>query len=500
MPYAIRFMLASFVVTALLVAVVMIHIANEGVARLASAQDQSMLGGQVVERVFRLRSAVERQVVGERGYVITERSRALETWLEGARSFDKNFKALQVLDRDTHDQALLAEIERLNRDYQLQVARIATLINQGRADAAAALVARSSGPTKNALIQKVDALIAHRQERAKALSLEADQAEWNTRNMLWGAAGLLLPLLVGLAGWVGYRTLRPLRDLKQCSEAISAGHWHARVPVRHADELGHVALAFNTMASQVEHVVARLEKANRDLREADRHKDEFLDVVSHELRTPLNAVLGFGSFLQDEVGGPLTPQQHGHVEKVLEGGERMLRLVNDLVDMARVQAGKLDVRLEPTPVRELIAAVVEEARDQALEKRVAFSWDAEVAEDDMIDPDLTRRALAKLVDNAIKFTPEGGEVRIVAREDGEHLRIEVQDTGSGIPPEHEACLFGGFRQGDMSRTREVGGLGLGLTLSKAYIEAQGGRIGAAKREGIGYTMWIELPARRVVSA
>jgi signal transduction histidine kinase len=237
-----------------------------------------------------------------------------------------------------------------------------------------------------------------------------------------------------------------------------------------------------------------LAEANAKLMEADRYKDEFLSVISHELRTPLNFIMGFGSILEDEVAGPLNAQQHEHVGRILTGAERMLGLVNDLLDFAKIQAGKLELAREP----QLYAPLVEEAIGALapLANRKGVRLAAQVVVERPLEVDGKRviQVLTNLVGNAIKFTPEGGTVTLRALEDGPRILTQVIDTGPGIPPEQLAKLFGRFQQLDMSKTRQVGGTGLGLSIAKALVESHGGEIGVLSEPGLGSTFWFTLPA------
>jgi signal transduction histidine kinase len=246
---------------------------------------------------------------------------------------------------------------------------------------------------------------------------------------------------------------------------------------------------------EVERRTAALEAANAQLRETDRYKDEFLSVISHELRTPLNFITGFASILEDEVYGALTAPQQGAVRKILDGADRMLGIVDDLLDFARMQAGKFQLTVAPTAFAPLAEEVAAALRPLADGKDVAI--ETEVAVPDAIPLDGRRvvQVLTNLVGNAIKFTERGGRIRIRAAVRGARLRCEVADEGVGIAPEDLPKLFTRFSQLDMSSTREAGGTGLGLAISKSLVEAHGGTIGA-ESEGLGRgaTFWFELPA------
>jgi signal transduction histidine kinase len=240
---------------------------------------------------------------------------------------------------------------------------------------------------------------------------------------------------------------------------------------------------------------ADLQAAYDRLRRTDRHKDEFLAIVSHELRTPLNFVIGFLSFLQEGVGGRLNPEQQGYADQAMGGAERLRDLVTDLVDYARILSGKLTIDPVPTPYAMLLDEAVERIRPIAAGKGIEVVAEAHEPGLLVIDGYWVAQALNKLLDNAVKFTPEGGRVTLRASRGQNRLRTEVTDTGPGVPPAERWNIFRHFQQADMSSTRASGGLGLGLAISKSIIEAHNGRIGVESEPGAGSTFFFELPLR-----
>ncbi len=242
-----------------------------------------------------------------------------------------------------------------------------------------------------------------------------------------------------------------------------------------------------------ERALALAREMTLELREADKAKDEFLSVISHELRTPLNFIMGFASILEDEVAGPMSRQQHEYMGKILNGVDRMLLLVNDLLDFAKIQAGKFELHRHATPYAPLVEEVVSTMRPLADQKDIAVSSDVAVDVTPTVDGPRVVQVLTNLLSNAVKFTPAGGSIRVTARIDGNDLLTEVTDTGIGISAEDLPKLFTRFRQLDMSSTREAGGTGLGLSISKGIVEAHGGSIGVRSEKGCGSTFWFRLP-------
>lgn len=230
------------------------------------------------------------------------------------------------------------------------------------------------------------------------------------------------------------------------------------------------------------------------LRQTEQMKEEFISVISHELRTPLNLISGFGSLLSDEVAGPLNPQQHEYLRKLQLGSDRMLALVNELIDFACLRAKQLDILKEETSYKSLVGDIYALFAPLAEAQGIAMALDVQFSQALPLDPPRIRQVLGHLISNAIKFTPSGGAIRVSVFPEGDSVLTQVEDTGIGIQENSLSQIFVPFHQLDMSTTRNAGGTGLGLSICKALIEAHGGTIGA-RSEGLGHgtTVWFTLP-------
>jgi signal transduction histidine kinase len=217
--------------------------------------------------------------------------------------------------------------------------------------------------------------------------------------------------------------------------------------------------------------------------------------MSHELRTPLNSIIGFTEFLIDEKPGPLQPKQQEYLSDVLNSARHLLQLINDVLDLAKVEAGKMELHPETFPVRKAIEEVTAVIKGIANKKHIAVDIEVSDGLDAVtLDQHKFRQVLYNLLSNAVKFTDEGGKVDIHARRlDPHRFEVQVLDTGIGIKAEDINRLFTGFEQLDSGIARRFEGTGLGLALTKKIIEFQGGRIGVESEPGKGSTFTVVLP-------
>jgi signal transduction histidine kinase len=273
-----------------------------------------------------------------------------------------------------------------------------------------------------------------------------------------------------------------------------ASYWDLTfVPVMNAD--GYVDGIVSITVDATSRVEAERAHQGRveAIREMDRLKDDFINTVTHELRTPLTAIMGYCEFLEDHIGGDLTHDQEEFVRQIKEGGDRLKRLVDDLLDFARLEAGTFMLTRREADLAELVREEVEALLPAAAESGHEVVLDLPDVLMALFDPDRVGQVLRNLVGNAIKFTPCGGRLHVrLSTEDG-LARVEVEDNGPGIAPTLHSRVFDKFFQAEPSLTRLHGGAGLGLAIAKALVEAQGGRIGFRSAPGSGSVFWFLLP-------
>jgi PAS domain S-box-containing protein len=234
---------------------------------------------------------------------------------------------------------------------------------------------------------------------------------------------------------------------------------------------------------------------NRRVEEANRLKSEFLANMSHELRTPLNAIIGFTELLHDGKAGPVSSTQREYLGDVLTSSRHLLQLINDVLDLSKVEAGKMDVRPEAVDLEQLVGEVRDILRSIAGSKRIQVRIEITPAiRRGVGDPSKLKQVLYNYLSNALKFTPEGGRVSVrIGPSGGDAVRIEVEDTGIGIAPSELHRLFVEFQQLDASAGKKYPGTGLGLALTKRIVEVQGGSVGVESTPGIGSTFFAVLP-------
>jgi signal transduction histidine kinase len=240
-----------------------------------------------------------------------------------------------------------------------------------------------------------------------------------------------------------------------------------------------------------------MEQQNRRMQEANRLKSEFLANMSHELRTPLNAIIGFSKLLHGGKAGALTPTQIEYLGDIVNSSNHLLQLINDVLDLAKIESGRTEIRVETVELKRLAGEVRDILRGLAAEKRIRLTIDVSSELTTVeVDPRLLKQVLYNYLSNAIKFTPDAGQVVMRIGADAvDSFRIEVEDTGIGIKPEDLGRLFVEFQQLDSSSSKRYSGTGLGLALTKRIVEAQGGSVGVDSEVGSGSRFWALLPRK-----
>ncbi len=337
-------------------------------------------------------------------------------------------------------------------------------------------------------------------------------AEWDRAEGIVTHISLPIKSRGGVLGVLTFNTEEPRQYTPADLAYLGAFADQAAIAIENAQLYGEIRRHAATLEDRVKERTAELE-------EALRVKVEFLGKMSHELRTPLNFILGFSDLLRQGVGGPLTSKQATYMDRIQTGGRRLLSLVNDVLDIAQVDAGKTRFRLEPVILGPLIQEVLGLVQVQATQKRLQVTtaldpWMPFIVADRF----KLGQILQNLVANAVKFTPEDGSIRISSRQvmaagnggpergdqspvSSDSVELLVEDTGIGIQPENLETIFGAFHQVDGSETRAYGGAGLGLTLVRKLVDLHGGRVWAESAgPGQGSRFIVRLPRLEVPKA
>jgi two-component system sensor histidine kinase BarA len=305
---------------------------------------------------------------------------------------------------------------------------------------------------------------------------------------------------------VRYIIVKPVKHLKEVSDAIAAGELNVRSEIQTGDEFEDLSHAFNRMLRSLVSMQDRLRKVNADLDlkvdelaqanmalyESNRLKSDFLATMSHELRTPLNSILGFSQVLHS--ADTLNDKQKRWVGNIQSSGEQLLNLINDILDLAKIEAGKMQVRIEELSIRDICEGLLNMFRPFAERKNIDLK--EQIAADVPLlrqDPGKLQQILSNLLSNAIKFTPEGGRVLLKADAVFPFVNLVVTDTGVGIAPEDQELVFEKFRQAGNPLTREHAGTGLGLSIVRELAKLLGGEVTLQSELGRGSTFTVRLP-------
>jgi signal transduction histidine kinase len=317
-----------------------------------------------------------------------------------------------------------------------------------------------------------------------------DNISTDTRDTaLLVAAGLIAGLTAALLLFSGLiASMRnPLEELVEASRRLAAGDLDARVKAGGLSETAVLGTAFNEMAGELQR-----QAGERD--QLERMKDEFVVTASHELRSPLTSVQGFAELLMLE-REKLSSKQAETVEIILDNTRHLVRLLNDLLDLARSDAGRLAIKPQPTEVAPLVEDAVRTMRAQTEGSNQELSQKIEV---DLplvdVESDRIRQVLVNLLTNAHEYCPDGASIWVTASRVGAEVEIAVIDDGPGMPKDQLDHIFDRFTRGDAGLTQHVGGTGLGLAISKSLVELHGGTIGVDSAPGEGSTFRIRLPA------
>lgn len=403
----------------------------------------------------------------------------------------------QMDQADPADTELLRGLRAANDEYTAASGRVLSLYLAGDLTGAENLHMTQEHPISHVLEGSLKTLIgsANGQIVQAQAAFESDRALLTTAVVGFAALGVAVALLLGFVLSWGF--ILPVRKMQRALAGITTGDFTQRVEVPNRDEFGSLARDLNSTSERLAQLFEdqralgqRLEQTNASLARASEAKSRFLASVSHELRTPMNAILGFTDALLAGVDGPLNVEQKASLGWVQRGGRDLLGLINEILDLSKIEAGKLTIDAQPFDPRELVESVVAQHRSLAAQKGINFAWrDAGAPAEVVLDRQRVRQILVNLFGNALKFTREG-EVQVeTGGADESRFIVAVRDTGPGIDPDQHEAIFEEFRQAEGGE----GGTGLGLAISRRLARAMGGDVTLESEPGRGSVFKLALP-------
>jgi signal transduction histidine kinase len=401
------------------------------------------------------------------------------------------------------ERAVIQKIRTDQGEAMTLVADIANLVRDGKIDPATQLHRTRGDP----LYRRVDALVTEmvQKENARLEGLRDSLRAANQRSFVVMGIFAAVAVLLALAGGfvISWAVIQPVQAAHGLLSELAAGRFGAAVKVHNRDEFGDLAEQLSATSRELARLDAEQRRAAQEaaalnvrLEQASKAKSEFLANMSHELRTPLNAILGFTEMLADGLYGPVPAECREPLADIQTNGKHLLRLINDVLDLSKIEAGRMDLALSEYSAGDVVNGVRASLRSLAEEKGLEFRAVVEEGLPEIMYGDVKRitQCLLNLAGNALKFTKRGRVTIKVAR-DREGVRYSVSDTGIGIPEDQLATVFAEFRQVDSTITREFGGSGLGLSITKKFVEMHGGRIWVESRLNEGSTFHFTIPVK-----
>jgi signal transduction histidine kinase len=382
------------------------------------------------------------------------------------------------------------------------VADIANLIRDGKVDEAMTLQLEHGYQQYQQIEKLVNQLVKTEEDKMVTLNGIVTAAHWRALILVGGFVGtsILLALLLGFV--ISWSFILPVQEAQGFLGQVAKGDFSTTINVPNRDEFGALATRMNQMSQELHRLYTdqrqaaqQLQTLNEQLERASQAKSDFLASMSHELRTPLNSILGYTELIQDEIYGEVPAKIRDVLERVQHSGRHLLGLINDVLDLAKIEAGSMELSPTEYAARDIVDSVVSSLRSLAAEKGLEFVAGVQADIPAAFgDGRRIAQCLMNLAGNALKFTKQG-RVEIGVERQGETLVYRVSDTGVGIPQDQLESIFAEFQQADPTITREFGGTGLGLSITKKFVEMHGGRIWVESELGKGSTFFFSIPLR-----
>jgi signal transduction histidine kinase len=400
------------------------------------------------------------------------------------------------------EQELIQQIRAAQGEALAAVADIANLLRDGKVDDAMNLQLSKGYPLYERIAGLVDQVVVIEQSKMAGLRTSVAAATRSTQFLMAGfvASAIVLALVLGFV--ISWSFILPVREAYGFLTEVANGNFRASINVPNRDEFGVLADRMNQMSREL-HILYEdqrahtheLQRLNQELQEASKAKSAFLASMSHELRTPMNAILGFNEMILDDLYGDVPEHLRAPLTDIQTNGKHLLKLINDVLDLSKIEAGRMELALAEYSVQDIVDTVRSSLQSLAAEKSLEFvvgsQPDLPVAVGDGMR---ITQCLLNLTANALKFTKEG-RVEVWVERHGETLHFRVSDTGIGIAEDRLDLIFAEFQQADATVSQEFGGTGLGLSITKKFVELHGGRIRAESELGKGSTISFDIPLR-----
>ena len=495
---------AKLLVAFLLIAVVLIAMGAMSLRAIGSVVRHSHQLDQARERVDAARQiehALGLQMNFTRNALLLRDDATIESMFRENNRFQATFDRLEAGAQDDQRETI-RRIRSTQDQVMATVARIAALIRENKADEAMSLHLNEGYPQYREIATLVTRAV--RNEEAEMGRLRAGMDAVNRHAIrlvsVFGAASIGLAL--GLGFVISWSFILPVRAADGFLERVAKGDFTASIAVPNRDEFGALAERMNHMSGELHQLydeqrrtAQQLRALNAELERASKAKSDFLASMSHELRTPMNAILGFTEMIRDGIYGDIPDDIREPVGDIHTCGKQLLGLINNVLDLSKIEAGRMDLALGDYVVDDVVSPVRQALHALAAAKGLDLAVTIP-AETPLCFGDGKRltQCVMNLAGNALKFTREGRvEVRVEVQDDD--LLFAVADTGIGIPAEQVGHIFEEFRQADVTVSREFGGTGLGLSITRKLVELHGGRIWVESVEGKGSTFFFRIPVR-----
>jgi signal transduction histidine kinase len=488
----------------LLIALLLIALGVTSLESISTVARQSRLLDQARERVDAMRQiehALGLQMNSMRNALALRDDASIESIFRENNRFYDTFNRLEDSAGPDQRDAIRA-IRRIQDQVMATVARIAVLIRDDKADEAMDLHLSEGYPLYREIATQVTRAVRAEEAGMGRIREGVERTYRRALLLTGGFAAASIVLALGLGFVISWSFILPVREAEGFLGGVAKGDFGRSIEVPNRDEFGALAQRMNEMSRELHQLYDEQRRAahqlrvlNAELERASRAKSDFLASMSHELRTPMNAILGFTEMIRDGLYGEVPPEVQEPVSDIHTCGKQLLGLINNVLDLSKIEAGHMELAPGDYVVEDVVNTVKLSLRALAANKGIELA--TAVAPDLPLcfgDGKRITQCLMNLAGNALKFTAEG-RVEIRVKQEGDHLRFTVSDTGIGIPVEQLDHIFEEFRQADATVTRDFGGTGLGLAITKRLVELHGGRIWVESEPGKGSTFFFTIPVR-----